>query len=182
MGNASGFRPTTVVSKTEVGEAPSDKEIRATVACVLRRFPTKTVETAADMTDEGVRLLKNQKRTLSVPTMVALARSRGELGPAMWKAICALCGRSDGNPELQSVEMSAAFGALQMLTRTPGPAGEFARAMVAQMNAASAPQDEVAPLKPCDVYEENILAELRERRQRIAEEKRLNLKLFERQA
>lgn len=137
MRNATAQRPTTVVSKTEVGRVAFEREIREAVACVMVRFPTKAIEAAADLTDEGVRLLKNQKRTLSVPTLLKLARASGELGPAMWSAICHLCDRPNGNPEFESPEMNSVFGALHMLAKSKGPAGEFAAAMLKQMNSTS---------------------------------------------
>lgn len=134
MRNAIAQRPTTVASKTAVG---FEREIRETVACVLVRFPTKTIEAAADLTDEGVRLLKNQKRTLSVPTLLKLAQASGELGPAMWAAMCQLAGRPNGNPELESPQMSAVYGALHMLAKSKGPAGDFANALLTQMNSTN---------------------------------------------
>lgn len=94
MGNAIVPRPTTAGSKTLVGEA----DIRERISAILIRFPTKSIETATQLTDEGVRLLKNQRRTPSSATLLNLARGRGELGPAIWGAICELCDRPTGFP------------------------------------------------------------------------------------
>lgn len=165
MGNATAQMPTTVASKTEVGGAAFEREIRETVACVMIRFPTKVIEAAGDLTDEGVRLLKNQKRTLSVPTLLKLAKASGELGPAMWAAICKLCDRPNGNPEMESPEMNAVYGALHMLARSKGPAGEFANALLKQMNT------EAVILEPSE------LDELREKRAEKERIKRLNAPL-----
>lgn len=95
MANARAHSPTTVASKTLVGES----EIRECVSAILIRFPTKSIQTATQLTDEGVRLLKNQRRTPSTATLINLAKARGELGPAIWEAICDLCDRPTGFPE-----------------------------------------------------------------------------------
>lgn len=139
MKDAIASRPTAVVSKTAVGNAPSEKEIREVIGRTLIRFPTKNVQAAGDLTGEGVRLLKNQARTLSVPTLIKLIRGQGELGPAIWAAFCQLCGRPTGFSELESVEENQLFGALHMLAQNKSPIGAFAQALIAQMNKENAP-------------------------------------------
>lgn len=131
---ASSPMPTTVVSKTTVGD-----EIREATAGTLQRFKTKRIESAGDLTDEGVRLLKNAKRTISMETFVKLARAKGEIGPAMWDMICELCNRPTGRIEHESPRMQSLFGALSMMATLPGQEGQFARGLIKLMNAEEAP-------------------------------------------
>lgn len=125
--------PTTVGSKTPVG-----RDIREAVAAVLLRFPSRTIEEAADLTDEGVRLLKNSRRTISTETLIKLARAKGELGPAMWGLISELCGRHSPRAEHESPRLNALFGALAFIAKGKGPEAQFAAALVAVMNADGA--------------------------------------------
>lgn len=141
MKNSTATKPTTVGSETTVV-----KEIRAEVSKVLRLFPTKRIETAGDLSDEGARLLKLGRRTISTETMIRLARAGGELGPAMWSAICELCARPA--ERLESPRMVDAYAALQMLAQTPGPHGEFAAAVLRVMNNGGPAQIEVLPKRP----------------------------------
>lgn len=172
--NATARHPATVGSKTDVGAPAFEREIRGVVACVLARFPTKTIEVAGDLTDEGVRLLKNQKRTLSVPTLLRLAQAQGELGPAMWSALCQLAGRPNGNPELESPQMSAVYGALNMLGKTKGPAGDFANALLRQISMSAAPIAEPEPVYIPPIVRDSWKMSAGIERNAVAEEARLS--------
>lgn len=140
MTNSMAVRPTAVVSKTDVVH-----EIRAAVSAALIKFPTKSIEGWGDLTEEGVRLLKNGKRTISMETIVKMARSRSELSPTIWAVICELCGRKSGF-EQESPRLNSLFGALERLSRSNSPEGAFAAALMRHMNSdATAPRDQPAP-------------------------------------
>lgn len=162
---STAMMPTTVVSKSDVG----DDLIREKVAAVLVKFKTKTIEGAGDLSDEGVRLLKNRKRTISTETLFKLVHAKGELGPAIWKVICELSGRSVPRIEHDSPQMNDLFGALHALASTPGPHGEFARALVSRMNRDGATATiEALPAKkpPAETvwHPDNVVQDLFERR------------------
>lgn len=146
MKNSTAMMPTTVAPKTDVGA-----EIREKVGAALLRFPTKSIESGGDLTNEGVRLLKNGRRTISTETLIKLAHAKGELGPAIWSVICELCGRPGGRIEHESPRLSALFGALSMIARSRGPEGAFATALIKQMNAEEAPERESAAIH--DLFE-----------------------------
>ena len=150
MVNASAKMPTTVVKETAVGRPSIEREIRTTIAASLARFPSKAVEAGGDLSDEGVRLIKNGKRTLSTATLFKLARSKGDLGPAVWSAICAICERPDVNLELESPRANMLFGALHMLAQSKGPEAAFAAALLKQMNENESP---VAAQQPAAIYD-----------------------------
>lgn len=149
--NSTAMMPTTVASKSGVG---LDAEIRASVAATLIRFPNKSVETGGDLSNEGVRLLKAGRRTISTETLIKLARSGGALGPAMWAVICELCDRPAAERnEHESVRMNALFGALDMISRTKGPVGEFASTLIREMNAAEATPEKKPAAESADGYD-----------------------------
>lgn len=160
--------PTTVGPKSPVGSENLTKTIRERTIATLHRFPTKVIEGAGDLTDEGVRLLKNGKRTISTETMVKLANSGGELGPAVWAMIAELCGRPIERIEHESPKLNALFGALSLVANVKGPEGAFARALIAKMNRdGESATIEVLPKKPpaaSDWHPDNVVSDLFERR------------------
>lgn len=141
MKNSTVMMPTTVASKTPVGD-----EIREKIAAALIRFPNVSIEKGGDLSNEGVRLIKQRRRTISTETLINLARAKGELGPAVWSVICELCQRPNLRAEHESPRLNALFGALHMIAQSPGPVGEFASALIQQMNAGAAPVRESAAI------------------------------------